>query len=81
MAAFDGSPFSPSSSTIWALAEKHKITILGLSPRYLQTLETNGYIPNKEYDLRHVKQVQTAGSVLKPELYDCELRSLASKGL
>ncbi|BGP29974.1 hypothetical protein JCM10296v2_001726 [Rhodotorula toruloides] len=70
MAAFDGSPFSPSSSTIWALAEKHKITILGLSPRYLQTLETNGYVPNKEYDLRHVKQVQTAGSVLKPELYD-----------
>ncbi|GJN88645.1 hypothetical protein Rhopal_001611-T1 [Rhodotorula paludigena] len=70
IAAYDGSPFAPSASTIWALASRHKISILGLSPRYLQTLETNGYIPNKEFDLSHLKQVQTAGSVLKNELYD-----------
>lgn len=72
MAAYDGSPFAPSPSTIWAIAERFKITILGLSPRYLQSLETNGYVPNKEFDLRHVRQIQLAGSVLKPELYDCE---------
>jgi hypothetical protein len=72
MAAYDGSPFAPSPSTIWAIAERFKITILGLSPRYLQTLETGGYVPNKEFDLRHVRQIQLAGSVLKPELYDCE---------
>lgn len=70
MAAYDGSPFAPSPSTIWAIAERFKITILGLSPRYLQTLETGGYVPNKEFDLRHVRQIQLAGSVLKPELYD-----------
>lgn len=71
MAAYDGSPFAPSASTIWAIAQRFKITILGLSPRYLQTLETGGYVPNKEYDLKHVRQIQLAGSVLKPELYDC----------
>lgn len=70
IAAYDGSPFAPSPSTIWAIASKFKITNLGLSPRYLQVLETEGYIPNKEFDLSHIKQVQTAGSVLKPELYD-----------
>ncbi|BGP45936.1 hypothetical protein JCM10450v2_001771 [Rhodotorula kratochvilovae] len=70
IAAYDGSPFAPSPSTIWAIAAKYKITNLGLSPRYLQVLETEGYVPNKEFDLKHVKQVQTAGSVLKPELYD-----------
>lgn len=70
IAAYDGSPFAPSPSTIWAIASKFKITNLGLSPRYLQVLETEGYIPNKEFDLTHIKQVQTAGSVLKPELYD-----------
>jgi len=70
IAAYDGSPFAPSASTIWAITARYKLTNLGLSPRYLQVLETEGYIPNKEFDLTHVKQVQTAGSVLKPELYD-----------
>lgn len=70
IAAYDGSPFAPSPSTIWAIASKFKITNLGLSPRYLQVLETEGYVPNNEFDLKHIKQVQTAGSVLKPELYD-----------
>lgn len=84
MAAYDGSPFAPSPSTIWAIAERYKITILGLSPRYLQTLETGGYVPNKEFNLKSVRQIQLAGSVLKPELYDCEylrdrLRSIALK--
>ncbi|KPV75811.1 uncharacterized protein RHOBADRAFT_35572 [Rhodotorula graminis WP1] len=70
IAAYDGSPFAPSPSTIWAIASRYKITNLGLSPRYLQVLETEGYVPNNEFDLTHIKQVQTAGSVLKPELYD-----------
>lgn len=76
IAAYDGSPFAPSASTIWAITARYKLTNLGLSPRYLQVLETEGYIPNKEFDLTHVKQVQTAGSVLKPELYDCASRFL-----
>ncbi|GAA5848329.1 hypothetical protein JCM8547_004479 [Rhodosporidiobolus lusitaniae] len=68
--AYDGSPFAPSASTIWALAEKLKITVLGLSPRYISTLEANGYSPKKEYDLKHVRQIQLAGSVLEGRLYD-----------
>ncbi|GAA5830164.1 hypothetical protein JCM3766R1_002805 [Sporobolomyces carnicolor] len=67
---YDGSPFHPGSGTLWALAAQHKVSILGVSPRFLQTLETAEYVPKKEYDLRCIKQIQLAGSVLKPDLYD-----------
>ncbi|GAA5963040.1 hypothetical protein JCM21900_002319 [Sporobolomyces salmonicolor] len=67
---YDGSPFHPSPSTLWALASRFKITVLGLSPRYLQTLDTAGYEPKTEFDLRCVEQIELAGSVLKPHLYD-----------
>ncbi|GAA5822908.1 hypothetical protein JCM11251_004419 [Rhodosporidiobolus azoricus] len=70
--AYDGSPFSPCASTIWALAAHLKITVLGLSPRYISTLEANGYSPKKEYGkgLEGVEQIQLAGSVLEGRLYD-----------
>ncbi|GAA6029222.1 hypothetical protein JCM8097_003575 [Rhodosporidiobolus ruineniae] len=70
--AYDGSPFYPSASTIWALAAHLKITVLGLSPRYISTLELQGYSPIKEFGkgLEHVKQIQLAGSVLEGRLYD-----------
>ncbi|BGP13788.1 hypothetical protein JCM10213_006380 [Rhodosporidiobolus nylandii] len=70
--AYDGSPFAPSSSTIWALAAHHRITVLGLSPRYISTLEANKYDPKGEFGrkLEHVKQIQLAGSVLEGRLYD-----------
>ncbi|GAA5933062.1 uncharacterized protein JCM15063_002283 [Sporobolomyces koalae] len=67
---YDGSPFHPGPETFWALSSKLKINILGVSPRYLQTLETNGYRPNQDYDLSCIDQIQLAGSVLKPPLYD-----------
>ncbi|GAA5885249.1 hypothetical protein JCM6882_009538 [Rhodosporidiobolus microsporus] len=70
--AYDGSPFAPSASAIWSLAAHLKITILGLSPRYVSTLEANGYSPKKEFGkgLEHVKSIQLAGSVLEGRLYD-----------
>ncbi|GAA5890294.1 hypothetical protein JCM16303_005322 [Sporobolomyces ruberrimus] len=67
---YDGSPFHPGPQTLWALSSLHKVTILGVSPRFLQTLETAEYVPKKEYDLSSIEQIQLAGSVLKPNLYD-----------
>lgn len=66
--AYDGSPFAPSESTLWALASRLKITILGLSPRYISTLEGRNYLPNKHFDLKHVTQIQTAGASFLPFL-------------
>ncbi|GAA6012088.1 hypothetical protein JCM11491_001746 [Sporobolomyces phaffii] len=67
---FDGSPFHPGPGTFFALASHYRVSILGVSPRYLQTLETANYVPKKDYDLSCISQIQLAGSVLKPDLYD-----------
>lgn len=66
---YDGSPLNP-RDIFFRLIDKNQITVLGTSPRYLQTLETAGYKPNQHYSLKSLHTVATAGSVLKAELYD-----------
>lgn len=66
---YDGSPLAP-TSILFQLVDEHKITTLGVSPRYLQTLDTAGYEPNKHHDLKTLTSIATAGSVLKADLYD-----------
>ncbi|GAA6004623.1 hypothetical protein JCM10207_000959 [Rhodosporidiobolus poonsookiae] len=68
--AYDGSPFAPCASTFFALAEHLKISVLGLSPRFLSIVAAAGYSPKTEFDLSHVKQIELAGSVLEGYLYD-----------
>lgn len=67
--AYDGSPLSP-QSILFQLVDKYRITTLGISPRFLQVLETAGYEPNKHHSLTSLKAIATAGSVLKGDLYD-----------
>ncbi|KAK4058801.1 hypothetical protein OIO90_000247 [Microbotryomycetes sp. JL221] len=67
--AYDGSPLNP-QSILFSLVDKYKVTILGISPRYLQVLETANYLPNQHHSLKSLKTITTAGSVLKAELYD-----------
>lgn len=67
--AYDGSPLAP-MSILFDLVDKYKITFLGISPRYLQTLDSAGYKPNADHSLATLRGIMTAGSVLKGELYD-----------
>lgn len=67
--AYDGSPLNP-QDIFFRLIDKYQVTVLGTSPRYLQTLETAGYKPNRHHSLKSLHTVATAGSVLKAELYD-----------
>ncbi|KAK4053846.1 hypothetical protein OIV83_001502 [Microbotryomycetes sp. JL201] len=67
--AYDGSPLNP-TSILWHIVDKYKVTCLGISPRYLQVLETANYLPNKHHSLKSLRIITTAGSVLKGELYD-----------
>lgn len=67
--AYDGSPLSP-QSILFQLVDKYQITCLGISPRFLQVLETAGYEPNKHHSLKSLRAIATAGSVLKGDLYD-----------
>jgi acetoacetyl-CoA synthetase len=67
---YDGSPLSPSPAILWSLIQEYKVTCLGISPRYLQSLLNVNYEPNKHHDLSSLRMVGAAGSPLKAELYD-----------
>ncbi|KAL8276804.1 hypothetical protein RQP46_010809 [Phenoliferia psychrophenolica] len=66
---YDGSPLSP-QLILFDLVDEHQITFIGISPRYLQVLDTAKYFPNQHHSLESLRAIVTAGSVLKGELYD-----------
>jgi acetoacetyl-CoA synthetase len=66
---YDGSPLWPTPKTMVKIAEHHRVTYWGVSPRYLQELEMSGCIPKNEFDLSSMKMVQTGGSHLGADQY------------
>ncbi|WOO79169.1 Acetoacetyl-CoA synthetase [Vanrija pseudolonga] len=70
--AYDGSPFHP-QSVLWRLIEKYRVTQLGASPRYIQTLAKNKFKPREGRDLSCLKQLYTTGAPVTNDVYEfCE---------
>lgn len=70
MLIYDGSPFVPNVRNFVKLFAEQKVTHLGISPRYLQTLQTNNVVPREEYDLSNLKVVTSTGMVLSDALFE-----------
>ncbi|MBY6368601.1 acetoacetate--CoA ligase [Rhodococcoides corynebacterioides] len=61
---YDGSPAAPETGTLWALAARHRVTVLGTSPAYLAQCETAGVEPGRDHDLGRVRMLGVTGSVM-----------------
>lgn len=70
MIIYDGSPFVPDVRNFVRLVGQEKVTHLGISPRYLHTLQMNTIIPKKETDLSNLKVVTSTGMVLSDALFE-----------
>ena len=66
---YDGSPFIPRVDTFIQLIAQEKVTHFGTSPRYLQTLQSNGISPRKAADVSSLEVVTSTGMVLHPALF------------
>jgi acetoacetyl-CoA synthetase len=66
---YDGSPLWPSAKAMAKIAEYHRVTYWGCSPRYLQELEMTRCAPKVEFDLSSLRMVQTGGSHLGADQY------------
>lgn len=66
---YNGSPLYPSTTHLLRLAEKHKVTYFGTSPRYLLEVEMSGCIPQRDFDLSRLRIVYTTGAALSLEQY------------
>lgn len=70
MVMYDGSPFVPNITNFLKLLAQEKVTHLGTSPRYLQTLQANKIVPKQVADLSHLKVLSSTGMVLSEQLFE-----------
>ena len=61
---YDGPVTGP--ETLWELAARHRVTVLGTSPAYLQLCQDEGYSPGAALDLGRLRTVLSTGAVLHP---------------
>lgn len=67
---YDGSPFRPDSSILVNLAAQHRVTKLGISPRWMFELAKNGQSPREMADLSALRIVTCTGMVLSDQLFE-----------
>ena len=67
---YDGSPFVPDLKNFIKLVGQEKVTHLGTSPRYMQTLQMANISPREVTDLSRLKVVTSTGMVLSDVLFE-----------
>ena len=67
---FDGSPFHPSPSTLFDLADEVGITLFGTSPKFLDAAAKAGLAPIASHRLTSVRTITSTGSPLAPEGFE-----------
>ena len=64
---FDGSPFHPSPTALFDVAERERLTLLGLSAKYIDSVNKAGVRPIESHDLSALRTVCSTGSPLSEE--------------
>jgi acetoacetyl-CoA synthetase len=66
---YDGSPAHPDLDFLWGLAERARITCMGVSPGLLASCEQAGVEPGRDHDLSALRALGATGSPLSPESF------------
>ena len=67
---YDGSPFYPTGSVLFELAEREKIDIFGTSAKFIDAVAKAGLEPGSDFDLSSLRAILSTGSPLLPESFD-----------
>jgi len=73
---YDGSPFFPDPAALWRLAAEERLTIFGISAKYLASLEKSNFAPAHAVDLGALRTILSTGSPLLPEGFDFVYRDV-----
>ncbi|MHA1569055.1 MAG: acetoacetate--CoA ligase [Alphaproteobacteria bacterium] len=73
---FDGSPFEGGGAAIFDLADAAGITHLGLSAKFIDSVNKAGLHPAETHDLSTVGTILSTGSPLAPESFDFVYRHI-----
>jgi acetyl-CoA synthetase len=58
---YDGAPDWPEPDRLWAYIERHRVTILGISPTLVRSLMVNGDGPVRKHDLSSLRILGSTG--------------------
>jgi acetyl-CoA synthetase len=58
---YEGTPDYPGPDRLWALAEQHQVTVMGVSPTVIRSLMTHGDEPVRRHDLSAVRVLGATG--------------------
>jgi acetoacetyl-CoA synthetase len=61
---YDGSPGHPDLMTLWHIAERHRVSLYGMSAPYVAACEKAGLTPSAELDLTAIGAIGSTGSPL-----------------
>ena len=64
---YDGSPFSPSGDVLFDLADAERVTLLGVSAKFLDSCAKAGVAPMDRVPLTSLRTICSTGSPLSPE--------------
>jgi acetyl-CoA synthetase len=64
---YDGAPDYPDPGRLWRLAERHRLTFLGVSPTLVRALRQAGDNPVDDIDLTALRQFGSTGEPWNPE--------------
>ncbi len=67
---FDGFPMFKRKDLLFKIAEKEKITLFGISAKYIDNLRKNNVLINKKFKLQQLKTVCSTGSPLSGENFE-----------
>ena len=66
MFLYDGAPDYPAPNRVWAMVERHDISLLGLSPTFVRALMKYGDEPTKKYSLKSLRAFASTGEPWNP---------------
>jgi acetyl-CoA synthetase len=66
---YEGSPDVPDLRRLWRLAQRHRVTMLGVSPTLVRTLRSHGTLSLDGIDLSSVHVVGSTGEPWDPDSY------------
>jgi acetyl-CoA synthetase len=67
---YEGSPDRPDNNRLWRLAERHRVTMLGVSPTLVRALKSSDLNVIRAMDLSSVHVLGSTGEPWDPESYD-----------
>jgi acetyl-CoA synthetase len=79
MVMYEGAPDYPDPSRLWASVEKHRVTMLGISPTLIRALKPHGAEWPRRHDLSSLRILGSTGEPWNPEPYDW-LRHVTADG-